>query len=503
MLDNKAKTKLSFYGIISAIAFIYLILTNNPSISFPIFFVVQFAVLFLIARGSAGVINIKGLLLMIPIFIISLKNFISANDMFIPTNLLAIVFLYSVMFLLVGNNLNLVKLNVTEILKIIVNIFIPMINFTVPFRWIAEREKSKEKSLLIKRIVLGVGISIPCVLFLIGMLSSADMVFQNSFISFNRWVNKLFEFFNIFKLIIGTFAGLYLFGHLYSSFNKEGENIVNMINIHADGSKKPKGDIIVFNILLVSILVIYSIFIAIQFKYLFSAGNLPDGLNYAEYARRGFFELVFLSVLNIGLILLTTYLLRDKIYSEKNKWALCTKMMLIYLCVITGILLVSSYYRMSLYDSAYGFTRLRIMVYMFLIFEAAGLIATLAYILKHNFNILAVYAAVGLAFYLTLNIVKIDEVIAKRNIDMYFVGQTESLDMEYLMTLSEDAAPEIMRLLEKDVELITRNQARIYLEAIKERYSNMEQNWQSYNLTVEKNKDLLEKNKDKLHFIYN
>ncbi|MPN45568.1 hypothetical protein SDC9_193135 [bioreactor metagenome] len=116
---------------------------------------------------------------------------------------------------------------------------------------------------------------------------------------------------------------------------------------------------------------------------------------------------------------------------------------------------------------------------------------------------MAVYAAVGLAFYLTLNIVKIDEVIAKRNIDMYFAGQTESLDMEYLTTLSEDAAPAIMRLLEKDVELITRNQARIYLEAIKERYSNMEQNWQSYNLTVEKNKDLLEENKDKLQFIYN
>lgn len=501
-MDKGIKSKISLYGIISAIAFVYLILTSNPGISFPVFFIIQFAVLFIIAKSNSDTINMKGLLMLIPIFIISSNRLISASYLMMPTNFLMVVFLYSVMFLLLGNNLDLMKFRVVSILKIIVNIFEPIINFIVPFRWIAEREKSKEKSMLMKRIMLGVVISMPSVFFLIGMLSSADLVFQNSFISFNKWINNLFEFLNVFKLIIGTFAGLYLFGHLYSVFNKDSKSFANMVNFGVDASRKLKGDIIVFNILLVSILVIYTIFIAIQFKYLFSAGILPDNLNYAEYARRGFFELVLLSVINIVLIMLTTYLLRDKIYEEKNKWGLLTNLMLIYLCIITGILLISSYYRMSLYDSAYGFTRLRILVYMFLIFEAAGLIATLTYVIKHNFNILAVYAAIGLAFYLTLNVVKIDEVIAKRNIDMYFAGQTESLDMEYLMTLSEDAAAEIVRLLDKDIELITRNQARIYLEALKERYSNMEHNWQSYNLIIERNKELLEVNKDKLQFKY-
>ena len=51
-----------------------------------------------------------------------------------------------------------------------------------------------------------------------------------------------------------------------------------------------------------SVLAVYTIFIVIQFKYLFSGGVLPNGLNYSEYARRGFFELVVLSVLNIALI---------------------------------------------------------------------------------------------------------------------------------------------------------------------------------------------------------
>lgn len=496
-MEQNIKSKLSLYGFLSAIAFIYLILTNNPGISAPVFFVIQFAVLFFIVKNNKGAVNIKGLLTLIPIFVISLNNFLSANYMMMPTNFLVIVFLYSVMFLLLGNKLNLLKLNLVAILKIIINIFEPIINFIVPFKWIAERSHNKEKNILAKRILIGVAISIPSVIFLVMMLSSADLVFYNSFIIFNNWFKELFEFINIFKIIVGTFTGFYLFSHLYSVYVKDDNNFANMIGNKADTANKIKGDVIVFNILMMSILVVYTIFIAIQFKYLFSGGILPNGLNFSEYARRGFFELVFLSLLNIALILLTTYLLRDKIYEDKNNWALFTKLMLIYLCIITGILLVSSYFRMSLYDSAYGFTRLRVLVYIFLAFEAVGLIATFAYIVKHNFNIYAVYAAIGLTFYLTLNVIKIDEIIAKRNIDMYLSGQAEDIDVDYLMTLSPDALPQIIRLTDDDVQIMTRIKTINFLKDKSEYYNHMENNWQSYNLIIEKNKELLESNKDK------
>ncbi len=499
-MEQKTKTELSFYGITSAITYIYLILTNSPGISAPAFFAIQFAALFYIAKNNEGIINIKGLLMLIPIFIISLHNFISAS--YIPTNFLVIVFLYSVMFLLLGNEFDIMKLNIYGILRAIVNIFEPIINFIVPFKWIAERSKNKEKNILAKRVLIGILISIPSVIFLIMMLSSADLVFYNSFIMFNNWFKKLFEFLNIFKIIVGTFTGFYLFSHLYSVFIKDDNNYSNKISNKADVTNKIKGDVIVFNILMVSLLVVYTIFIAIQFKYLFSGGTLPNGLNYSEYARRGFFELVVLSIINIALILLTTYLLRDQIYEQKNKWAVFTKLLLIYLCLITGILLVSSYYRMSLYDSAYGFTRLRVLVYIFLIFEAAGLLATLVYIIKYNFNILTVYAAIALAFYLTLNVVRTDEIIAKRNIDMYLSGQAENIDIDYLMTLSPDALGQIMRLTDSNVQVMTRIKTINYLKAVSGNYKYKNNNWQSYNLVIEKNKSLLENSKNKWD-IYN
>lgn len=499
-MDHSVKLSLSLYGIISAVSFIYLILNDYPGISFPIFFLIQIASLYFIVKNKDEVKNNKGLLFMVPIFIISLNFFISANYMWAPTNFLAVAFLYSAMFLSLNDKLNLIKLNILGIIKVVINIFEPLFNFIVPLKWIAERSKSNEKNILVKRILLGVLISVPCVFFLTMMLSSADMIFYNNFKMFNKLIEDFFYNLKIFKLILGTFAGLYLFGHLYKVFDKNENNIDKLVNESTASIKQINGDVIVLNILLGSILVIYTIFIAIQFKYLFSSGSLPYGLNYAEYARRGFFELVFLSVLNIGLIMLTTYLLKDKIYIEKIKWALFTKGMMIYLCAVTGILLVSSYYRMSLYDSAYGFTRLRILVYMFLIFEGLGLVATLMYIIKHNFNILAIYAVVCLVFYLTLNLVKIDRIIAKRNIDMYLSSQSESFDMEYLMSLSPDIVPEIIRLLDEGVERSTRIKARDYLLNLNEANSSMENNWQSYNLSVEKNKGLLMENKEKLSF---
>jgi len=489
-MEQKIKASLSIYGIISALSFIYLILTENPGISVPLFFIIQSALLYYIGMNNKERVNIKGLLMLVPIFIMALNSFISANFIMRPTNFLAVVFLYSLMFLLLGNNLKLVKLKILDILKTIANIFEPLINFMVPFKWMAERWHKKEKNTLTKRIFLGIAITLPAVIFLVTMLSQADLVFNNSFLVFNKWFNELFEAVNIPQIIVGAFAGLYLFGHLYSVFKNE-DRIVNMISCKNDFSSRLKGDLVVLNILLTSILVIYTVFIAIQFKYLFSGGNLPYGLTYSEYARRGFFELVFLSVLNIGLILLTSYLLRDKIYEDKNKWAFFTRLMLIYLCLVTGVLLVSSYYRMSLYDGAYGFTRLRVLVYIFLFYEALGLAATLTYIIRHNFNIFAVYAVLGLTFYLTLNLVRIDEIIAKRNVDMYFRGQAEEIDIDYLLTLSRDALPQIARLTDSKVQIVTRVKALNYLEDTREIYKKRKDNWQSYNLSIERNKAIL------------
>ena len=80
---------------------------------------------------------------------------------------------------------------------------------------------------------------------------------------------------------------------------------------------------------------------------------------------------------------------------------------------------------------------------------------------------------------------------------MFLSGQAEDVDIDYLRTLSQDALPQIIRLTDSNVPIMTRIKTINYLKDISEIYNNKENKWQSYNLVIERNKDLLEANKDK------
>ncbi len=60
------------------------------------------------------------------------------------------------------------------------------------------------------------------------------------------------------------------------------------------------------NILLGTVCLIYAVYLLSQLAYLGGgfAGILPDGYTLAEYARRGFFEMAWLSFINLGLMCL-------------------------------------------------------------------------------------------------------------------------------------------------------------------------------------------------------
>lgn len=487
-MENSMKIKLSAYGLISAVSFIYLILPNNPGISVLIFTAIQIISIYTVIKNREEVKNIKGLYIFIPIFILSLNYYISGSVLWRIPNFFGIMFLYSIMMLIITDEFPIKEMSLKFIYKIIENVIVSLKSFNVPFKWIGSYNHDENKRQIYKRIFLGIFISMPCVFFLLMMLSSADMVFSSKVDNTVLWFLETLNFNYMVKIIYGMIAGLYMFGLLYIVFSEKItytlENIIDGANNNIINKPK-KVDTIVINILLLSILIVYTLFVFIQFKYLFAGSALPDNLNYSEYARRGFFELIFLSVLNVGLILITIFLFKEKIYNQKDKWASITKLFMIYLCILTFIMLISSFYRMNLYDQEYGFTRLRVLVYGFLIFESIGLLMTLIFIVNPKFNIIAVYMIIGLCYYLCLNIVQIDYIIAKRNVDMYFAGEIDSLDMDYLMkNLSVDAAPHIKRLQDSDsTDILTKYKADLYFKDI-EALKDNNFSWQSSNYSM-------------------
>ena len=91
--------------------------------------------------------------------------------------------------------------------------------------------------------------------------------------------------------------------------------------------------------------------------------QLPIEYTYASYAREGFFQLLFVTLINFSMILFLLY--KSNIMKESS----IVKFSSLLLIGFSVLLIFNSYYRMFLYIGHYGFTVLRMQVILFLLME--------------------------------------------------------------------------------------------------------------------------------------
>ncbi|MBL8156997.1 MAG: DUF4173 domain-containing protein, partial [Anaerolineae bacterium] len=106
------------------------------------------------------------------------------------------------------------------------------------------------------------------------------------------------------------------------------------------------------------VVLLFAAFVLIQFAYFFGGRATLEltGLSFSEYARRGFFELVAVSVLTLGMGLgLRAFTVRQGKTEETLFRAL-----ILLIVGLTGVMLLSAAQRMWLYEEAFGFTQLRV-----------------------------------------------------------------------------------------------------------------------------------------------
>ena len=429
-MDRTIKQNLLLYMAISAATFSFLVVNERAGVSVIIFMAIQFVCLYLWAPAK------KPLLMFIPLFILALNSFISANTMWRLPNLFVGLMLYSVMSLWLTGQVSLQKESLTGfVFKPLLNLFEPIFYFKMPVVWGLNRQKNNMR--ILRRIAIALFITVPLATFLLIMLARADAIFLFAINEFVIWLIALPDIGFILRVISGIAIGFYLFGMLYYVLKPDRGNI------DYDPPATVRGDVLIINIVLSSVLFIYTVFVFIQFRYLFaSPDELPFGLTFEAYARRGFFELMFLAAINIFAILINMWLVK----TQNGTGAKTTKIMCFYLCAITSVLLVSSFYRMWLHGADDGLTRMRFLVFGFLIFKSVGIAATFAYIANPKFNIIAAYCVIALVYYLCLNIVPIDAVVARSQINRYLA--TGHGGVAYVLTLSPDIAPQLMRLAE-------------------------------------------------------
>jgi hypothetical protein len=188
-------------------------------------------------------------------------------------------------------------------------------------------------------------------------------------------------------------------------------------------------------------------FMAVQLRYLFGGADLVDvtpGLSYAEYARRGFFELVATAALVVPILLLADWAAAPDTSRSRS---VLRATMLVLVALLVGVI-ASAAYRMRLYQDAYGLTEQRLYVSVFIVWLMAvlgWLVLTVLRGRRERFAFGIIIAGVGCIA--ALQVLNPHALIARVNIDRAAAGR--QYDGNYLRTLSADAVPTILARLDK------------------------------------------------------
>jgi hypothetical protein len=376
-----------------------------------------------------------------------------------------------------------------------------VVNILVPFQMIREwiRSKSNKSAYgVIGKVMIGIIFSLPLIGIIIVLLTSADLIFSH-------WINEIPSFFwkidfgDIpFQIFLILFVSFVIFTFLWSL--KYPLEVIKLPSLETEKKSFQIDGIITLTILLLVNLV-YLLFTAIQVSYLFGAAKqlLPTGVTYAEYATQGFNQLVIVTILNIFIVILVIYLVQKSqplIYRT-------VQVLLSLLTACTAFILVSAFQKLSLYVEVYGYTYTRILVHAFMILLLSFFVVALVKTWKNKISLVKIFSIIFLLWYVTLNYISIDQIIAKQNIKRYFLtkqtlptttyddryGYSEYVDISYLNQLSYEAVPQLIKLRSepKLKPIIDYN-----LKLRKQQLDN-EKDWQSFNLSKYRAKQLLEK----------
>ena len=265
----------------------------------------------------------------------------------------------------------------------------------------------------------------------IPLLCSSDAAFQNLFKNLleniGAYIGQI-----IFAVVITPFLFSYMFGKRNGS----------TLSTRVDGKKTRIFPISACISFLSVISVVYIVFIFSQLAYFFSAfkGILPDGydLTASEYARKGFYEMFAVCVINILLV--------GSIFAFVKRKNIVLKILSAFVSLFSVLLIVIAMQKMRLNVATYGLSRNRLFVCVFLIMALVVIAFLIAHIfmpkLKYMQSVIIACSVIFIAF----SFCDVDACVARYNINAYQNGQIETLDFDTLDDLSSSAIPYIADL---------------------------------------------------------
>lgn len=450
---------------------------KEPGISVMLFVISFLAGLIYLMYKHKKVENKRAFILAIPIILLSATYFVYHNIVFQTINVLMIVLLTIIMCIYVTRLHVKIQEFLVKAVELLAGSFesISDVIDSLKNKFKKKENIENEKSMKIKQVLKSFVYAIPVILIVFVLLMSADSVFANIFEGIlgefqNIFMAENFVMFCLRICIILIFFFIFsgFFVNLLKKdtmFNSESEE--KIIEIHVEK--------MTIDMILTILNIFYFIFSIIQFTSLFSKIDTSD-FNYAIYARQGFFQLMIISLINIVMMILA------KVNKEKTNSY--TKGMAILTLLFTIVILLSAFFRMNLYEKAYGYTYLRLFVYYILATEFILILPIGLWILDKKIDILKWTIGIVTIMYVILNFSNIESTIVERNVDRYFENQDENeIDLEYLFNhTGTDAIGQMKRLLNAKDETVVKR-VKEYLLQEKEDLQDTETSWQETNLS--------------------
>lgn len=318
------------------------------TIMFPFFMILVSSTILVMKNDD---INKKAFYLLIPIILIIFSNLIlillkgTLDENNEILNIIVLPILISIyLFSLINQNYEIALVNIPLMFKIFPRYLFRNLKFL-------KIKTNREKTNKILNAVFGIIVGIVFSIVILLLLMSADDYFNKfvskAFISINFDFSKIMQFVIFFIIIFSI-----------------GVNLIRNRYIVMKENKTRKIDHTIIISMLSVINLVFVLFLISEISKL--CGNflqIPKGYIYSSYAREGFFQLLFVTIINFSIIL---YLIYKTNVIKENKIIINLVLILIAFSVL---LIFNSYYRMFLYIDKFGFTNLRLQVILFLLME--------------------------------------------------------------------------------------------------------------------------------------
>lgn len=423
-----------------------LLFDNDMGINVFLFTLPLLLYLFYIFKNNNLIKNKFGLLLFIPILLLSL-HYTFFNNIFNQLNILVLPCLYGLFYIFTIKPTN----NLITLLYDLLKVFLFPLDYCEKvlkesFNYFSSVIKLTDNK---KRIFKSIIIVVPIVIIVLILLSSADKVFSNLFNGFLVIFNNI-SIFEISRRIVFMFLlFIYIGCCMYYLINKYRDSLDNKTNTIIIDDYTIKLLITILNI-------IYIVFDIIQIRSLL-LHRISNNIIYSEYARSGFFQLMFISFINITIILISKN-------SKKSNYTIISSIIMV---LLTLVIIFSSMYRMYMYETSYGYTVLRLGVYALLISELILLVPTIIYIIKDKFNVLKYYVIICITIYTLINFIPVNYVIARKNIDRYY--KTNKLDLVYLEDYNYENVSILKELYNKTDDFIIKSELDDYFGILRKK----------------------------------